>query len=43
MIKVRRGCVRRQSDAKEVTAEPSAWLFGNTVSKDSMVIGSTTD
>jgi len=33
MIKVRSGCVRRQSDAKEVTAEPSAWPFVNTVFK----------
>jgi len=31
MIKVRSGCVRRQSDAKEVTAKPSAWPFVNTV------------
>jgi len=33
MIKVRSGCVRRQSDAKEVTGETSAWLFANTVFK----------
>jgi len=33
MLKVRCGCVRRQSDAKEVTAKPSAWLFANTVFK----------
>jgi len=33
MIKVRNGCVRRQSDAKEVTAKPSVWLFVNTVFK----------
>jgi len=33
MIKVRSGCVRRQSDAQEVTAKPSAWLFVNTVFK----------
>jgi len=33
MIKVRSGCVRRQSDAKQLTAEPSAWLFANTVFK----------
>ena len=31
MIKVRSGCVRRQTDAKEVTAKPSVWLFVNTV------------
>jgi len=31
MIKVRSGCVRWQSGAKEVTAKPSAWLFVNTV------------
>jgi len=41
MTKLRSGCVRWQSDAKEVTAKPSPWLFVNTVSKDSMVIGST--
>jgi len=33
MIKVRSGCVRRQSVAKEVTGEPSAWIFANTVFK----------
>jgi len=33
MLKVRSRCVRRQSDAKEVTAKPSAWLFVNTVFK----------
>ena len=33
MIKVRSGCVRRQSDTKEVIAKPSAWLFVNTVFK----------
>jgi len=33
MIKVRSGCVRRQSDAKELTAKPSAWLFANKVFK----------
>jgi len=33
MTKVRSGCVRRQSDAKEVTAKPSAWLFLNAVFK----------
>jgi len=33
MLKVRCGCVRRQSDAKEVTAKPSAWLFVNIVFK----------
>jgi len=31
MIKVRSWCVQRQSDAKEVTANSSAWLFVNTV------------
>jgi len=33
MIKVRSGFVRRQSDAKEVAAKHSAWLFANTVFK----------
>jgi len=33
MIKVRSGCVRRQSYAKEVNAKPAAWLFANTVFK----------
>ena len=33
MLKVRIGCVRRLSDAKEVTAKPSAWPFVNTVFK----------
>jgi len=33
MIKVRSGCVRRLSDAKDVNAKPSAWLFANTVFK----------
>ena len=33
MIKARSGCVRKQSDAKELTAKPSAWLFVNTVFK----------
>ena len=32
-MKVRSGCVRRQSDAKEVIAKPSAWRFVNTVFK----------
>jgi len=32
-IKVRCGCVRMLSDAKEVTAKHSAWLFVNTVFK----------
>jgi len=31
MIKVRSGCVRRQSDAKEETGEPSTCFFVNTV------------
>jgi len=29
----RSGCVRRQIDAKEVNAKPSAWLLANTVFK----------
>jgi len=33
MMKVRSVCVRRQSDAKEVTAKPSVWLFVNAVFK----------
>jgi len=33
MIKVRRGCVQRRSDAKELIAKPSAWLFADTVFK----------
>jgi len=33
MIKVRSGCVRRQSYEKEVNAKHSAWLFVNTVFK----------
>jgi len=33
MIKIRSGCVRKQSDVKELTAKPSAWLFVNTVFK----------
>jgi len=33
MIKVRSGCVRRRSDAKELTAKPSARLFADTVFK----------
>ena len=33
MIKVRSGCVRGRSDAKELTAKPSAWLFADTVFK----------
>jgi len=33
MLKVRCGCVRRQSDAKEVTVKPSAWLFVKIVFK----------
>ena len=33
MIKVRSGCVRRQSHAKEVNAKLSAWIFANTVFK----------
>ena len=33
MLKVRCRCVRRQSDAKQVTAKPSAWLFVNTAFK----------
>jgi len=33
MLKVRCGCVRRLSDAKEVTAKPSAWLFVKTIFK----------
>jgi len=33
MIKVRSGCMRRKSDAKEVTAKSSAWLFVNIVYK----------
>jgi len=33
MIKVRSGCARRQSDAKELTAKTSALLFANTVFK----------
>ena len=33
IMKVRSGCVRRRSDAKELTAKPSAWLFGDTVFK----------
>jgi len=31
MMKVGNGCVQWQSDAKEVTAKPSAWLFVNTL------------
>jgi len=31
MIKVGSMCVQWQSDAKEVTAKPSAWLFVNTL------------
>jgi len=31
MTKVRSGCVRRRSDAKELTAKPSAWLSTDTV------------
>ena len=33
MIKVRSGCVRRRSDAKELTTKPSACLFADTVFK----------
>jgi len=33
MIKVRSGCLRRQSYAKEVNAKPSAWIFANTIFK----------
>jgi len=33
MIKVRSGCVRRQSVAKKLTAKHSAWLFAITVFK----------
>jgi len=33
MIKVRSGCVRRRSDAKELTAKPSAWVFADIVFK----------
>ena len=33
MIKVRSECVRRRSDAKELTAKSSAWLFADTVFK----------
>jgi len=33
MIKVRSGCVQKQSYAKEVNAKPSALLFSNTVFK----------
>ena len=33
MLKVRCGCVQRQSHANEVTAKPSAWLFVKTVFK----------
>jgi len=33
MVNVRCGCVRRLSDAKVLTAKPSAWGFVNTVFK----------
>ena len=33
ILKVRCGCVRRLSDAKEVAARPSAWLVVKTVFK----------
>jgi len=33
MLKVRCGCVRRQSYAKEVAAKPSSWHFVKTVFK----------
>ena len=33
MIKVRSGCVRRQSDAKELAAKPLEWIFVTTVFK----------
>ena len=33
MLKVRWGCVRRRSDAKEATVKTSAWLFVKTVFK----------
>jgi len=32
-MKVRTGCVRRRSAAKELTAKPSAWLFAGTIFK----------
>jgi len=33
MIKDRSGCVRRQSDANELTAKSLPWIFANTVFK----------
>jgi len=33
MLKVRCGCARRLSDAKDVTVKPSAWLFVKAVFK----------